>query len=402
MPATVRRLGWLHFANDLTLDFLTPLLPAGVPVAWLGVMEGVADGVAQVLKLVTGRAADRSGRRAPWVAAGYAGNAFFRPLAGVGMLLGWPLWIVTCRIGDRLGKGLRSAASDALIADWVLDAESRARAYARMRTYDHVGATVGALAAAAAVAVYSSATQIGWMICGLVVPAVAMLWWCRGLRDAPRAQEIAPVAGPVAGSVAGPVAGPVGWWPADLMTRRLLWVIALAGIGARIGPLLILAHVAGLGVDATVSWPLWQVCLAWAALAVVQALAAMAAGWATARWGALPFLRLGWVIGAAAYGALAFSHGAALLVAGLAWGLVTGLTEGAEKTAVAALAPKLERATAFGALGLLCAGAALLGSGLVGVGLAHVGGIIFAVPGAALLLSALLSAAILRRPLAAR
>ena len=106
LPATVRRLGWLHFANDLTLDFLTPLLPAGVPVAWLGIMEGVADGVAQVLKLVTGRAADRSGRRAPWVAAGYAGNAFFRPLAGVGMLLGWPLWIVTCRIGDRLGGSI--------------------------------------------------------------------------------------------------------------------------------------------------------------------------------------------------------------------------------------------------------------------------------------------------------
>src|ERR1043165_2698691 len=104
MPATVRRLGWLHAANDFTLDFITPLLPAGVPVAWIGLMEGTADAVAQVLKLVTGRRSDATGRRAGWVRAGYGTNAVARPLAAIGMLFAWPAWIVGCRIADRLGK----------------------------------------------------------------------------------------------------------------------------------------------------------------------------------------------------------------------------------------------------------------------------------------------------------
>src|SRR5689334_14019770 len=75
LPPVVRRLAWLHFANDFTLDFLTPLLPAGVPVAWLGVMEGLANGTGQALKLFTGRASDRSGKRVAWVRAGYVANA---------------------------------------------------------------------------------------------------------------------------------------------------------------------------------------------------------------------------------------------------------------------------------------------------------------------------------------
>ncbi len=382
LPPTVRRLGWLHFANDFTLDFITPLLPSGVPVAWLGLMEGAADAVAQALKLVTGRASDRSGRRAAWVAAGYGTNAAIRPLAGIGMLLGWPAWIVCCRIGDRIGKGLRSSASDALIADWVSEGD-RARAYARMRTLDHLGATAGALAAAAAVGLWHG-VNIGWLILAMALPAVAMVGWCRGLRDVERdaATQAAAVHAP-------------GWWPADAQTRGLLLIIGVAGIGARLGPLLILAHVAGLGLGSTETtgdqaWPLWVICLAWGALALVQAGAAAFAGWATEKLGAQRFLRYGWLVGALVFVGLALTHGPWLVACGLGWGLLSGLTEGAEKTAVAGAVPKAERATAFGALGLLSAAAGLLGSGGVGLGLAHVGGAIFLLPAGALALGALL------------
>ena len=368
---TVRRIGWLLFWNDFTLDFVTPLLPAGVPVAWLGVMEGAADAAAQALKLITGRAADRSGRRAPWVAAGYGANACFRPLAGVGVLVGWPLWIVACRILDRIGKGIRGSATDALIADWT-PPEARARTYARMRTMDHLGATAGALCAAAAVAWWTAPTQIGWLILAMALPAIAMLWWARALRDAPRDAATAAAA------------QTVGWWPSATATRRLLMVIGVAGIGARVGPLLILAHVAGVA-DPAQAWPLWQICLGWAALAIVQALTASAAGWGTERLGALTFLRFGWVVGAVVFAALALApHGPWLLIAGLGWGALAGLTDSAEKTAVAALAPKAERAVAFGALGLLSAGAALAGSAVVGYGLATVGSAVFWLPAAAL------------------
>ncbi len=374
LPPTVRRLGWLHFANDFTLDFVTPLLPAGVPVAWLGFMEGAADAAAQALKLVTGRASDRSGKRAAWVAAGYGVNAAIRPLAGVGLLLGWPAWIVCCRIGDRIGKGLRGSASDALIADWVSEGD-RARAYARMRTLDHLGATAGALAAAAAVGLWQG-VAIGWLVLAMAIPAVVMLWWCRGLRDVERD----------AAATAAAALAP-GWWPADGGTRHLLLVVGVAGIGARLGPLLILAHVAGVG-EPEKAWPLWVVCLGWGALALVQAAAASFAGWATERLGARVFLRLGWLVGALVFIGLALVSGPWLVACGLGWGLLSGFTEGAEKTAVAGSVPKPERATAFGALGLLSAGAGLLGSAAVGVGLAHVGGMIFLLPAAALALGA--------------
>jgi MFS family permease len=373
---TVRRLGWLHFWNDFTLDFITPLLPAGVPVAWLGLMEGAADGVAQVLKLFTGRASDRSGKRAAWVATGYAGNAFFRPLAGVGVLLAWPAWIVVCRIGDRLGKGIRGSATDALVADWTPEA-ARATTYARMRTMDHLGATVGALAAAAAVALWQDQAQIGWLILALAVPAVAMLWLTRGLRDVEH--------------ITAKDAPPVGWWPADKPTRSAVAVVSLAGLGAKVGPLLILAHVAGVGDPAT-RWPLWLICLGWAALALVQAGASSVAGWGADKLGATGFLRFGWLVGAAVFAALALTSGPWLIAAGLAWGLLAGFTEGAEKTVIAAAAPKSERATAFGAMGLLTAITGLVGSAAVGFGLAWYGGVVFILPAAALVLSALVLA----------
>lgn len=220
--AVVRRVGWLHFFNDLTLDFLTPLLPAGVSAAWIGLMEGLADGVGQVLKLITGRASDASGRRAGWVRLGYGVNAFARPLAGVGMLLLWPWWVLACRVADRVGKGLRGSATDALVSDWTSDGE-RARVFGRLRMMDHLGATIGALAAAL-VAATVPAAQIGWYVCALAPVALVVVWLGRGLRDAPADS-------PVPGTRTTP-----GWWPEHAAPRRALEAIAIAGLASRLSP----------------------------------------------------------------------------------------------------------------------------------------------------------------------
>jgi len=147
LPETPRRVAWLHFLNDLTLDFLTPLLPGGVGVAWIGLMEGLADATGHILKVVSGRRSDATGKRVFWVGTGYSANAFARPLAAVGLALGWPLWVVVCRIGDRVGKGLRGSATDALVADWK-QGRQREQAFSAMRILDHWGATLGALLAA--------------------------------------------------------------------------------------------------------------------------------------------------------------------------------------------------------------------------------------------------------------
>lgn len=378
LPATVRRLGWLHFANDFTLDFITPLLPVGVPTAWIGFMEGAADAAGQVLKLFSGRRSDATGRRVWWVGAGYVTNAVARPLAGVGMLFAWPVWIVACRIADRVGKGLRGSATDALVADWTSGGE-RARAYALMRTQDNLGAAFGAVCAAAVAwglrLDYEQPQRLAWVVVALVLPMLWMLRLCRRLEDNPESK-------PKPGA-------PLGWWPRSRRLRMPLAIIAVASIGAKLAPLLVLVQVAGIPLTpeqakAGAAWPVWGVCLAWGALALIQAGASSLAGFLTERFGAKTFLAAGWIIGSALFAALIIAHGCWLVVAGAAWGVLAGLTEGAEKTWLAELTPRDERAIAFGAMALLAAAASLVGSSLVGAGLALFGSMVFALPAAAL------------------
>ncbi len=388
LPPVVRRLGWLHAANDFTLDFITPLLPAGVPVAWLGVMEGAADALAQVLKLVTGRRSDASGRRAVWVRAGYGTNAIARPLAAIGMWCAWPWWIVGCRLADRLGKGLRGSASDALIADWT-PAPARARAYAHMRTMDHLGATAGALAAAAAAwgltLEYAHPERLAWVVAALALPMTLMLWWARGLSDHP-------TAAPKATSVSG-------WWPRDPALRLPLIAIGIASIGAKLAPLLVLVQVAGIPLShdqatTQAAWPVWLVCLAWGGIALTQAGAAMLAGVLTSSLGARLFLGLSWLGSAALLAGMIIAEGPWLIAAGFGWSVIAGVSDGAEKTWLADIAPKDERGLAFGALGVVVAAAMLLGSSAVGYGLVMLGPTVFALPALALVIGSVL---ILRR-----
>lgn len=346
--AQITRVAWLHLANDFTLDFLTPLLPQGVGVAWIGLMEGLADAVGQGLKLFTGRASDRSGRRAAWVAGGYLVNAIARPLTAVGMLLSLPWWIMGCRVADRIGKGVRGSATDALVADWT-DGQPehvRAGAFSRMRTMDHIGATLGGLAAA--LAAWAIAPGHLWVaVAALAVATFVVAWIASGLRDRPEA-------GPKA---AGPAPG---WWPSG---GRLQWSMLLVGLGtvAKLSPLLVLVHVAGS--DGAQRWELWQICLGWAALGLVQTVSALLAEGLTARLGVVGMLRFSWLAGAAVLASLAFAEGPWLIAAGLAFGIQAGMSEGAEKSWVASLAAKSERATAFGALALVGAGAVLVGNG---------------------------------------
>jgi len=359
----IKRVGWLHFANDFTLDFLTPLLPAGVGVAWLGIMEGFADAAGQVLKLFTGRASDRTGRRAVWVGAGYLVNAVARPLSAVGLLFAMPVWIVCCRVADRVGKGIRGSATDALVADWT-SGEARARAFARMRTMDHLGATAGGLSAAL-VAWWLRPDQLWMAVAALAIVAFVVAWLARGLRDRPDLEPASSTA-------------PGGWWPRSPQVRRPLVAIGFATLATKVSPLLVLVQVAGLPAEgSSEQWPLWQVCLGWAALGIVQAGASAIAGSITSRVGAAAMLRLGWLAAAAVFAGLALASGAWLIPVGLAFGVIAGLTEGAEKTWLADLAPRQERALTFGAMALITAVAGLLGNALCGLLLVHWGPQVF-------------------------
>jgi MFS family permease len=140
-------LSWVSFFQDAASEMLYPVLPLfltgvlGAPASVVGLIEGVAEGTASVMKAVSGRLADVR-RRRPLVASGYGISSLSKLV--IGFATGWPL-VLVARFADRFGKGLRSSPRDALIA---VDTppEHRGRAFGFNRALDTAGAVVGPLA----------------------------------------------------------------------------------------------------------------------------------------------------------------------------------------------------------------------------------------------------------------
>ncbi|HEX7679136.1 MAG TPA: MFS transporter, partial [Thermoanaerobaculia bacterium] len=145
----VRLLAFASLLNDTASEMIYPLLPVfltsvlGATPVTVGVIEGAADGLASILKYVAGSLSDRLPRRKPLVVGGYALAAASRALIAVAGR--WPA-VLTARLIDRTGKGIRSAPRDAIIAD-VTPAEDRGRAFGFQRALDHTGAVLGPLLA---------------------------------------------------------------------------------------------------------------------------------------------------------------------------------------------------------------------------------------------------------------
>ncbi len=142
----VKVLSWVSFFQDSASEMLYPVLPIflttviGAPVAVVGIIEGIAEGTASVMKAVAGRLADLRKRR-PLVAGGYGLSSIAKLL--IGFAMGWPL-VLFARFTDRLGKGLRGPPRDAMIASDTTEA-NRGRAFGFHRAADTAGAVVGPL-----------------------------------------------------------------------------------------------------------------------------------------------------------------------------------------------------------------------------------------------------------------
>ncbi|MDI6739921.1 MAG: MFS transporter, partial [Candidatus Edwardsbacteria bacterium] len=151
LSPNVVRLGWVSLFTDISSEMLYPVVPIflttalGAPMAALGLIEGLAESAANLLKIFSGWWSDRAGKRRPFVIGGYALSAFSKPLLALAQFLGWP-FVLAMRICDRTGKGLRSSARDALIADYTPESQ-RGRAFGLHRAMDSFGAVLGPLAA---------------------------------------------------------------------------------------------------------------------------------------------------------------------------------------------------------------------------------------------------------------
>ena len=150
LPRNVWAMGWASFLTDVSTDIVYPLLPMfltttlGAGVAFVGLIEAVAESTASLLKIISGWWSDRVAKRKPLVLLGYGLSAATRPVIALATA---PWHVLAARFTDRIGKGVRSSPRDALLAASA-PPELHASAFGLHRAMDHLGAVVGPLCAA--------------------------------------------------------------------------------------------------------------------------------------------------------------------------------------------------------------------------------------------------------------
>lgn len=350
LARNVLALGLVSLLTDAATEMAVPLLPVflttvlGAGALTLGWIEGLADAAASLLKLLSGRMADRMGRNRPLVIAGYSLSSFVRPF----LALAAASWhVLGVRFADRVGKGLRTSPRDALIAASVRPAE-RASAFGLHRAMDHVGAVIGPLIALGILTLWSQDIRLVFWLTA-IPGALAVIALVAGVRETP----VPPA------STAEPPAEPQ---PARRPLLRFLVPLGLFTLGNSTDAFLLLK--AGTATGSLTSLP-----LLWAGLHVVKALTSVPGGRLADRWGTRRTITLGWLVYAAIYLGFAFARTPAeIWILFMAYGVYHGLTEGAEKALVAEAAPRGRRGTAFGwyhlTLGMLTLPASLLFGGL--------------------------------------
>lgn len=355
MPRAVWALGLTSLLMDLSSELIHGLLPVflvvtlGAGPAVLGLLEGVAEATASFVKLVSGAISDRVGRRKPLAILGYALAAATKPLfplaSGVGT-------VFLARFLDRVGKGIRGAPRDALVAD-VTPVVLRASAFGLRQALDTVGAFLGPLAAVALMA--ATGDDIRLVLWFAVLPAilcVLVLWL--GVEE-PEATR--------------PPARPRPWLGlarADLATlgRQFWWIVAVTGLLslARFSEAFLLLRAQDVGMA------IGLVPLALVVMSLVYSLSAWPAGRLGDRLDRRRLLLVGILVLVPADLLLATAGGPGAALAGVAvWGLHMGLSQGLLATLVADAAPGERRGTAFGVFHLVSGVGALVASLLAGL-----------------------------------
>lgn len=353
-PPTLGRnvyaLAAVSFLTDVSSEMIYPLLPVfltavlGASAGFIGAIEGMAETTAALLKLGSGWWSDRARQRKPLVAIGYTLASVMRPLVALATT---PAQVLVIRVSDRVGKGLRNAPRDALIADSV-HPSIRGRAFGVHRAADHAGGVVGPLVAFALLsAQLASLRTVFWL--AAIPGALAVLTVLLGVREVPRAAPSPAVAG------AGP-APPLGgrFW-------RVLGVIFVFTLGNSTDAFLLL-RASQLGV------PVAAAPIIWAVLHVVKSASSAPGGRLSDRVGRRATLVAGWLLYALVYlgfaAATAAWHAWALFAV---YGVFFGLTEGSERALISDLVGAERRGTAYGWYNLAIGLGALPASVVFGV-----------------------------------
>jgi MFS family permease len=344
LPRSVVALGFVSLAMDLSSEMIHALLPLfmvgtlGLSVAAVGLIDGIAEAGASITKVFSGWISDRLGRRKPLILLGYGLAALSKPLFP---LAAGALPVLAARFADRIGKGIRGAPRDALIAD-VSPPEIRGRAFGLRQSMDTAGAFAGPLLAIGLMLLLANDIRsIFWIA---VIPAVVAVLVVAFAVDEPRAAAGAPARTPLR--------------LAELKgLDRAYW--GLLGVGvlftlARFSEAFLVLKAADEGL------PLWLAPIVLVVMNLVYSASAYPAGIASDRIGSRALLLASLATLAAADLLLALVPGLTAALAAVAlWGLHMGLSQGLLSRLVADRSPAALRGSAFG-LFSLASGLAML------------------------------------------
>ena len=333
LPRTVWLIGLISLVNDSASEMLYPLIPlylssvlmAGPRV--LGIMEGMAEATASLLKLFSGVVVDRTRQSRPWIVFGYGLAGLGRPLIALATSWGMLLFI---RFADRVGKGLRSSPRDALLAASVGPGQ-RGLAFGLHRAMDNAGAVIGPVVAATLLSMHVPLRQVFlWS----VVPGVICLALALALKEPVEAapKPRAPLPAFDGGLANMPPA-----------FKRYLVVVALFTLGNSSNMFLLL-RARELGVAES------QVPLLWAAVSLIAMLFSTPLSALSDRVGRVRLLVAGYLAYGLFYVGLGLmqQQGVWLYALFAFYGLFMAATEGVEKAMVADLAPAERKGSAFG------------------------------------------------------
>ena len=360
LPSNVVKTGIVSFFADVASEMLYPLTPIlltailGAPVAVVGLIEGVAEAIASLVKPVAGRFSDTSGKRVPYMVWGYSLAALGKPLIALAQT--WPL-VLFARSVDRLGKGVRTAARDAYIADSV-DAADRGRAFGWHRAMDTAGAVVGPLVAL--LLLWLTSGNLRLVIWLAFLPAVVSIYFVARLRETPATQRAE--AEPIEATDA--TAAPTDTSAAVPLGSRFRWYVGTWGVFAlsNSSDAFLILRAKNVGLSTTV------VVLLYVLYNAVYAVASPRLGALSDTLGRRRVLLGGLLVFAAVYVGFALaSSGWQIAVLFAVYGVYMAATEGVGKALTVDLVPAGGRASAVGVLGMVTGIATLFASIIAGL-----------------------------------
>ncbi|HVT41287.1 MAG TPA: MFS transporter [Gemmatimonadaceae bacterium] len=334
LSRNVKALAAVSLLTDAASEMIYPLLPLflstvlGASASMIGTIEGLAESTASMLKLASGWWSDRVGRRKPFVVAGYGLAALVRPLMGLAQA---PWQALVVRLSDRTGKGIRTSARDALLADSASPAQ-RGRAFGFLRAGDNAGAVIGPLVAW--VMLEMGAVPLRTVFLWAAIPGVlAVVVLVAFVKEKPALRPDTRTPSPAALRAERKLGAP--FW-------RYLVVLLAFTLGNSTDAFLLLRA-------SQVGVPIAIVPILWAAFSLVKAVCSTPGGALSDRIGRRPVIVAGWALFAVVY--LLFARATA---AWQAWalfaiyGVSLGISESVEKALVADLVPAARRGAAYG------------------------------------------------------